>query len=271
MKLVVFSDIHYAPEPPINNGSIIDRKLTQYSIPILKKLIDTINHSIKPDVAVNLGDLIEDFKDHDKDIVNLNYIWNILKQIETPFYSTIGNHDLRSMQSRKEVEQIMGYQNSTFSVDIKGYHLIFLSLTINTQIGTEEGGIQKTRVVSQEDLEWLRNDLKQNNLPCLLFTHYGITEDDMIGNWWFEKCPNSALFENRREIKDILTSDKNIIAVFSGHQHWTKETIEDGLKYYVVGSLIEDIKEDGIPDGVYLVIEITKRTIKVEEHHIRLN
>lgn len=26
-KLVVFSDIHYAPEKTVNNGSIIDRKL----------------------------------------------------------------------------------------------------------------------------------------------------------------------------------------------------------------------------------------------------
>ena len=31
-KLVVFSDIHYAPERPVNNGSIIDRKLTECAI-----------------------------------------------------------------------------------------------------------------------------------------------------------------------------------------------------------------------------------------------
>lgn len=26
-KMVIFSDLHYAPEKPINNGSIIERKL----------------------------------------------------------------------------------------------------------------------------------------------------------------------------------------------------------------------------------------------------
>lgn len=270
MKLVVFSDIHYAPEPPINNGSIIHRKLTEYSIPIIKKLIDKINSTIKPDVVINLGDLIENFNDHDIDIINLDFIWNILKDIKAPFYSAIGNHDLRSMQNREEVEQIMGYENSTFSVDINGYHLIFLALTINTQIGTVESGNQKTRRISKEDLEWLKSDLKMNSLPCFVFTHYGIAEDEMKGNWWFNECPNSALLENRKEVKDILNNDNHLLAVFSGHQHWTKKTIENGINYYIVGSLTENINNDGIPDGVYLEIDVEQNKLKVNECHIRL-
>ncbi len=270
MKLVIFSDIHYAPEPPVNNGSIIERKLTEQSIPVVKKLIDEINNSIKPDVVVNLGDLIEDFNDHDKDIINLNYIWDILKGIKAPFYSAIGNHDLRSMNSRKEVEQIMGYDNATFSVNIKGYHLIFLGLTVDAQIGTAEGGIQKTRIVSNEDLEWLKHDLEQNQLPIIIFTHFGIAEDEMKGNWWFEKCPNSALLQNRKEIKEIIKNQKNLLAVFSGHQHWTKKVTEDGVDYYVVGSLTENINDDGIPDGVYFIVDIDQDDVKVTEDHIRL-
>lgn len=270
MKLVVFSDIHYAPEPPVNNDSIIERKLTQYSLPIIRQLIDEINNCIKPDIVVNLGDLIEDFNNHDQDIVNLNFIWNILKTIESPFYSAIGNHDLRSMESRKEVEQIMDYENSTFSVDIKGYHLIFIGLTVNPQIGTTEGGIQKTRVISDEDLEWLKNDLEQNKLPFIVFTHYGIAEDEMKANWWFEKCPNSALLQNRKEVKNIIKKDKNLMAVFSGHQHWTRKIIEENVEYYIVGSLTENINDDGVPDGVYFEIDITGNNLKVNEHHLRL-
>ena len=50
-----------------------------------------------------------DFYDHDKDIINLKYIWEKFKKIKVPFYSYIGNRDLRSMSSRKEVEEIMEY------------------------------------------------------------------------------------------------------------------------------------------------------------------
>lgn len=230
-----------------------------------------INLGIKPDVVINLGDLIEDFNDHDKDIINLNYIWNLLKSINTKFYSLVGNHDLRSMKSRKEVEDIMGYSHSTFSVDIKGYHFVFLGLDLNSNIGTEEGGIKKAKSISKEDTEWFENDLKNNTLPSLVFCHFGIAEDDMKGNWWFSDCSESALLKNRKEIKEILRNDKNLLAVFSGHQHWTKTNIEDNITYNVVGSLTEDINGNGIPDGVYLEINIENRSLEIHEHHLKIN
>lgn len=270
-KLVIFSDIHYAPERPVNNGSIIDRKLMEYAVPVLETLINKINNDIKPDVAINLGDLVEDFNDHDKDIINLNFIWNMLKKIKVPFYSAIGNHDLRSMSSRREVEQIMGYEHSTFSIDMLGYHFVFLGLDVNEGLGVESGGIFKTQFISEEDLEWLKVDLRNNTLPSLIFTHFGIAEDDMKGNWWFEKYPDHAVLENRKEVKEILKKDKNLLAVFSGHQHWTKRKVEDEINYYVVGSLTENIHDDGIPDGVYFEVDLEGNRIEVKEHHLKIN
>lgn len=270
-RLVIFSDIHYAPEKPINNGSIIDRKLMEYAVPLLEQLTDKINNDIKPDIAINLGDLVEDFNDYDKDIINLNFIWEMLKNIKVPFYSLAGNHDLRSMSSRTEVEQIMGYEHSTFSVNILGYHFVFLGLDVNENLGVESGGILKTQFISKKDLEWLKNDLEKNNLPSIIFTHFGIAEDDMKGNWWFAKSPDHALLGNRKEVKEILKKDKNLIAVFSGHQHWTKKLVEDGINYYVVGSLTENIYNEGIPDGVYFEVDLEGNRIEVKEHHLKLN
>lgn len=270
-KLVIFSDIHYAPEKPINNGSIIDRKLMEYAIPLLKQLINNINNDIRPDIAINLGDLVEDFNNHDKDIINLNFIWRMLKNIKVPFYSIAGNHDLRSMSSRKEVEQIMGYEHSTFSVNMLGYHFVFLGLDVNESLSVEFGGIVKTQFISNEDLEWLKNDLEKNNLPSIIFTHFGIAEDNMKENWWFGKHPDHALLGNRKEVKEVLKKDKNLIAVFSGHQHWTKKIVEDGINYYVVGSLTENIHDDGIPDGVYFEVDLEENKISVKEHHLELN
>jgi len=270
MKLVVFSDIHYAPEPPTNNGSNLGRKLTDCAVPVLRALIDKINYNIKPDVAINLGDLIEDFNDHDQDIMNLNYVWDILKEIEAPFYSVIGNHDLRTMKTRREVEEIMGYRSSTFSVNIKEFHLVFLGLNINQEVGGNEGGIQRTRTVLPEDIQWMIKDLEKNQLPCMVFTHYGLAEDDMRGNYWFSECPESAVLQNRKEIKDILKKDRNVVGVFSGHQHWTKKIEEDGIDYYVVGSLIENINDDGIPDGVYFNIEINEDELNINVENIKI-
>lgn len=265
-KMVIFSDLHYAPQTPTNAGS----KLIKFALPILEKIIDKINNEIKPDVVINLGDLIEDFNDHDKDIESLKFVWKMFEKINPRFFSVIGNHDLRSMSSIKEVEQIMGYEHSTFSKDINGYHLIFLGTDVNAHIGTTEGGILKTRILSEEDMEWIRNDLKNNNLPCLIFLHYGLAEDDMKGNKWFEEHPEHALLGNRKELKQILKKDKNVVAVFSGHQHWTKKLVEDNIEYYIIGSLTERNEQKEVPDGVYFEVELDGRTIKTVEKHIKL-
>ena len=217
-----------------------------------------------------MGDLVEDFNDHDKDIINLNYIWKKLQKINVPFYSCIGNHDLRSMLSRTEVEQIMGYKHSTFSFDKNQMHIIIIGTYVNNDLGTASGGIFKTQFISKEDLIWLKEDLEKNKLPVIVCTHFGVAEDDMKGNWWFETNPEHALLGNRRELKEILKKDKNLLAVFSGHQHWTKKIIEDGITYYVVGSMTENINNDGNPDGVYFIIEFDGEKIKVTEKHIKL-
>lgn len=269
-RIVIFSDLHYAPEKPINNGSKIERKLMEYAEPLLEKIIYEINENIKPMLVLNLGDLVEDFNDHDKDIINLKYIWEKFQKINVPFYSCIGNHDLRSMESRSEVEEIMGYNHSTFSFNIEGIHVVILGTFVNNDIGTAEGGIFKTQFISTEDLEWLKKDLQNNELPSIVCLHFGVAEDEMKGNWWFESCPETALLGNRKELKEIIKNDKNIIAVFSGHQHWTKRIIEDEVPYYVIGSMTENINNDGIPDGVYFIVELDKNSIDVIEKHIRL-
>lgn len=269
-KIVIFSDLHYAPEKPVNNGSVIDRKLMEYAELLLKKLTDKINNEIKPDLVINLGDLIEDFNDHDIDIINLKYIWNKFKDINVPFCSCIGNHDLRTMESRSEVEQIMGYEHSTFSFDLNGLHIVILGTDVDNTYGTDLGGILKSQYMSKEDLDWLKNDLQQNNLPTIICIHFGVAEDNMKGNWWFESCNDDALLGNRKELKEIIKNSENILAVFSGHQHWTKCIEEDGTLYYVLGSMTENINDDGTPDGVYFVVEYDGDSLKVIEEHIRI-
>ena len=269
-KIVIFSDLHYAPERPVNNGSRIGRKLVEHAEPLLDKIITEINQ-IKPDLVLNLGDLIEDFNDHDKDIENLHYVWQKLKKMPVPFYSCIGNHDLRTMSSRAEVEQIMGYDNATFSFNQAGMHVIILGTFINKEMNPEDGELLRIQSIPEEDLKWLKNDLAKNRLPAIVCTHFGLAEDTMQGNWWFKDSPQNALLANRKEVKEILKHDKNLLAVFSGHQHWSKKIIEDKIPYYVVGSLTENINNDGIPDGVYFLVEFDgDKNLHVIKRHIKL-
>lgn len=268
-KLIIFSDIHYLDERPEELTFRLNRKLTQYSVEIVDKLINKINKE-KPDVSICLGDLIEDKFNHDKDKENYTYIWNKLKNIQVPFYSVIGNHDLRTMNSRRELEEIMGYKNATFSFDLKGYHFIILTTDIREDLGGDDGGVYKAQCMSEREINWLKEDLDKNKLPCVIFTHFGLAEDKQIGNYWFEKKPEAGLMNNRKEVKNIIKGDNNIIAVFSGHQHWTKQLNEDGKDYYILGSLTENVDMQGIPDGVYLEVKLEDRNVEIIENHIKI-
>lgn len=267
LKLVIFSDIHYLDG---DHKEEYNRKLTNLSTPLIEKLIDEINNKIKPDICICLGDFIEDTNNHEQDVINFKFIWNKIQNIKNPFYAVAGNHDLKTMKTRQELEDIMGYFHSTFSINIKNYHLIFLGLDVKNNIDTKSGGIHKTQFISKEDIEWLKEDLRKNKLPCLIFSHFGIAEDEMIGNWWFENYPEDALLKNRKELKHILNNDENVIAVFTGHQHWNKKIIENNIQYYVIGSLTENINNDGIPDGVYVEVDLLENKIEIIEKHIKI-
>jgi hypothetical protein len=192
------------------------------------------------------------------------------------------------MDSIRQVEEIIGYEKSTFSVDINGYHLIVLSTEIRNDLGTKNGGILKTQYVSNQNIEWLKNDLKENTLPCLIFTHYGLAENDMKDNYWFYINSELGLLKNRDIIKNIIKNDKNILAVFSGHLHTNGKFEEDGVTYYHVGSLTYNTEENGIPkykveelkdvknikehpDGIYFEVNLNGRNMEIIEHHIDLN
>jgi len=232
----------------------------------LKKLVAKIN-DIKPDLVVNLGDTIEDLRDVEADTRNLQHVWKLLSGIKSRFYCVPGNHDMLTL-SRRQFLDIIGYETSTFSVDIGGYHFVFLGL--DDKETTMTTGYKMKMTISQSDIGWLENDIKQNKLPSIVFTHFALADDDMKGNFWFDREPQriEAFLDNRDQIKRVLKTDKNLLGVFSGHQHWTKTIIEDGISYHVVGSLTENLKGDGKPDGVWLEVDILDKVLKIKQNNL---
>ena len=260
MKIMLFSDLHYFAgdmETAIFNTK---RKLVKYALPMLDRFTEMVNEEYKADFAVNLGDTIQDTTDHDRDIEALKFIFGRLKRINCPCYSVLGNHDLKMMDSVEEVESIMGYK-STYSFDFDGWHLVFLSPEVRPELGIERGGCYKAQYLAEETLLWLDADLKKNKLPCLIFTHYGVAEDETISD-------GCMFMKNRNELKEILTRSNRVKAVFSGHQHITRQHKENGIDYYVLSSMINDSSENDDPDGSYILIETDGENLKVTNNRI---
>ena len=75
--------------------------------------------------------------------------------------------------------------------------------------------------------------------------------------------------KQQKEIKKKLKNKKKIMSVFVGHQQWTKHIEEDGIEYHILGSMTENINDDGIPDGVYFIAEFDGESLETIEKHIR--
>lgn len=261
MKIAVFADLHYFGgdlETALFNKS---RKLVQFALPLLERFSEMLREE-KVDFCINLGDLIQDDNDKQKDIDCLKMLFEKLENLPCPCYSVFGNHDLKMMETVEEVEAIMGGR-STHSLDAGGYHFVFLTTEVRPELGLARGGCYKAQYLSDDTLVWLENDLAKNTLPCILFTHYGLAEDAEIE----DECMFMA---NRAEVKEIIKNDKNIVAVFSGHQHRTKQHEEDGIPYYLLGSMTARGDAKGVPCGVYFDLTLENGGVQVETKYLSL-
>lgn len=264
LRLIIFSDLHYTDE---EQNWETKRKLVEQAEPILEKLIEKINNTKELDAVINLGDFIQATKYKERDLSNIKKIWNKCQRIKYPFYTILGNHELKLVDSNKEVLKIFGYEETTYSINIKDYHLLFLGTNVN-----KENEKFKTQYISKKDLEFIKEDLKINsNKKIIVFSHFGIIEDkDLMSNYWaYTEYGENLMLQNRKDLLEILNKYK-ILGIFCGHQHWTKTLNNNSINCYMLGSLVENINNDNIPDGVYFDVLVDKNNLEVEEKHIRI-
>lgn len=267
---MIVSDFHYAPEKYLDEKTRSGRKLMQYAEPLLDKLIEQVNETVRPDFVMNLGDLVQDYGNYEEDVAAMGSFWRKFSGFSAPVFTCVGNHDLRATKKRAAVAAALGYKKTTWSVDVAGLHLVVLGTDVDYDAVDDRGIKYEKHWISEEDLRWLEEDLTGTELPAVICLHFGVAEDIQEGNYWFGNCPEEGLIANRRELKEILKSSGKVRAVFSGHQHWTKALVEDGIPYYLVGSMTENMEGDGVPDGVYLVVTMDDSTVKVTTQYIRM-
>ncbi len=262
MKVFVFSDLHYFIGEPEKFKFSKTQKLVQYALPIMDKIELLLKDDKSIDFAVNLGDLIQDAENKNMDIRALSYIKTRLDKFRCPCYTIFGNHDLKMLDTIEEAEELLETK-AVYSFDMNGYHFVFISPEIRCELGVERGGCYKAQYIAEKHIEWLKKDLAKNILPTLIFTHYALAEDNTLQD-------ELNFVKNRDAIKEIIKKDKNIKGVFSGHTHLNNHITEDGVEYYVLGSLTGCPEENGIPNGFYFIIDIEKGKLNVTLDKIKV-
>lgn len=259
MKFAVINDMHVGPADTGFKDNI-QRKLVKQSEKLIKEFVEKMNSDENPEFVVNLGDSIEDVNDKKVDLRALKKAIALLSPLKMPLHFMVGNHDVKSI-SQAEVAALLGYKRMYYSFDHGKYHFVALSFERTLNPKTKKWGDAS---IPKEQLRWLKNDLSNTRKPTVVFSHYGLADDDMAGNFWFEKIPQSALIENRAEVRKIFEDSRKVKAVISAHQHWNRMFVHNGIPYFTVTSLVENFNNDGIASEAHTIVDITKRTIVVD-------
>jgi alkaline phosphatase len=260
MKFAIINDMHVGP-PESGYAKGIQRKLVTKAEPLVEEFVKKMNNEEHPEFVVNLGDSIEDVNNREVDIASFKRAISLLAPLDMPIHYLIGNHDIRTL-TQEEIADILGYDQMYYSFDHDSYHFVVLSFEMIGDHTNKLGDIGA--VVPQKQLEWLKNDLSQSQKPVVVFVHYGLADDDMQGNFWFEKAPQYGLMKNRAEVRRVLEDSGKVRAVLSAHQHWNRMLVHSDIPYITVTSLVENFNNDGIPAEAYTIVGIDEKKITVD-------
>lgn len=262
MKFAIINDSHIGPsQSGFEKG--VHRKLVNQSESILESIITTLNQVEKPEFVVNLGDSIEDVTDRQTDRQSFKKFLALVSPLTAPIYHLIGNHDVRTLPEA-EIAKLLGYEKMYYSFDSGQFHFTVLSFTITGDHTNVKEDI--SAVVPPEQIVWLKDNLAKTNKPTIVFSHYGLAEDEMKGNFWFEGEKHYALLSNRTEVKKILEQSGKVRAVFNAHQHWNKMHVENNIPYFTLTSMSENFRNDGIPTKAYTIVSLDQDKIAVDVH-----
>lgn len=259
MKLTIINDVHIGrPDTGFEKG--VQHKLTNQSESIFKEVIGQLNQD-RPEFVVNLGDSIEDINNHDQDLRLFRHFLALASTIKAPVYHLAGNHDLRTL-TETEIASLLNREKMHYSFDHGGWHFVALSFILTGKHQTIKEDISASIPAGQ--INWLKNDLAAAAGPAIIFSHYGLAEDDMQGNFWFEKQPHYARLDNRAEVKQILEQSGKVKAVFNAHQHWNRMHIENNIPYFTVTSMTENFNNNGVPTKAYTIVNLNPDKINVD-------
>ena len=252
MRFALISDTHFGPAAYFQ-GKL--RKLTANAGELCQAFVTRMNDEVRPDLVVNLGDVIED-ESRAQDLVRYGQFVGILGQLRSPVLHVAGNHDQVNLTD-DDLRQLWGHPGELFySQDIAGVHFSVLRTIEVTDVAIH---------LPEAQLEWLRKDLAGSALPSVVLMHHPASEMRLDGNRWFEKRPHVCRVAERRALQEVVSAAPHVVAVFNGHVHWNHFDVIAGVPYITLQSLVENLDDDapGRAAAAHAVVDLDERRLVI--------
>lgn len=226
----VVTDSHYAER------DVAGTRFFRESLGKMKEAMEEMN-KLKVDFVIHLGD----FKDQDEkpvEAVTVTY----LKILETAFatfqgprYHVLGNHDTDSISKKQFLDNVVNTgirkDKSYYSFDTKGIHFVVLDGDFKTDSTPyNKGNFEWTDTfIPEEQLTWLKIDLRRTKLPTIVFVHQLLDDVD----------DHDFCIKNASVVRDALSNSKKVLAVFQGHRHEERYNKLENIHYSTLPGMVD--------------------------------
>ena len=204
MKFLVFSDLHYDTIPDGN-----------------RRLVELLDRCCREqvDFVVELGDLCYPKEENRK-------ILRVFEESGISCCFSLGNHET-AHGTAETILDFFGLKRSYYSVKHGNVKLIFLDAN------QREPGTRRKPYLPGEQLDWLREELAEEEYGCIICTHQSLVND-------FVALDRPRGIVNRAEIRQVLEEQNaakgNILFCMNGHDHGTAVKEIHGIWYYGMNS-----------------------------------
>ncbi|MDB5260473.1 MAG: hypothetical protein JWN37_704 [Candidatus Nomurabacteria bacterium] len=255
MKIFLITDIHYGLNTNYKARGGPDH-VNQYG-ELVSDFKNKIQHSMNEcDLIINMGDLIHQTKSKEEDVILYKEAIEILSGGK-PIKHVIGNHDLVNL-NRNDITKIIGEDKIYYSFDFGGYHHVVIDGN------REEGKVSpEPFLFSDDQINWLEDDLNKTSLKTVVYCHFPIYEQDVSKNIYFKEAARERITPLKSEkIRNVFEKSGKVLAVFNGHTHFKDHENINGVDYFTVGSFSENDGADR-PTTEYAVVTIDNDKLQI--------
>lgn len=258
LRIGIVTDVHaHDTEAPVEH-----KVMTNYA-ERLTAFVDAMN-AWPADAVIELGDFVNgafvlgaDYGDPTRIPQILDNAVAVFSGLESPTHYVLGNHDLYDL-SKDEFLAAVGGDARYYSFDLGGFHFVILDAEYNDPAGDDFDHVfmrVKCRI-PQHELDWLRDDLAQTDLPTIVCVHQPLDSE-------FDANAGGPPVVNNQEVRQLLSESGDVIAVFQGHDHDNVYQLIDGIHYVTFAAMV-DHTEPTPPTYAQVTLDPDTRVIRIE-------
>lgn len=251
MRIAFVTDVHFGPDARYD-GQL--RKLSQQAPRLLAATLEQIE-AAKPDLVVNLGDVVQD-ESPEADRAAYTAFLDVMARCSAPVLHVAGNHDLVHAIPA-ELGARWGRTDGAchYAVDHGDLHFIVL-----------RSDMTETVNLAPEQLAFLEQALAATQRRTVVLVHHPLGDMDVSANRWFYRQPELCHVQERSAARAIIERSGKVVAVFNGHVHWNHLAVHAGIPYVTVQSMIENLDADapGRPSRAWALATVKPQSVLVE-------